>query len=709
MNLVDTSTKLLDVLDERDPESMEQEEARRLVERLRDVIRHHDHRYYVLDAPVITDAEYDALYAQLERLEAAFPDLVTSDSPTQRVGGEPIDEFEKVKHPEQLLSLGNAFDAEELREWYARCQRGLAAAFGDDITPALTAELKIDGLAVALTYEHGRLVRGATRGNGRVGEDITHNIRTIHRIPLQIPVGTENGRTPPERIEVRGEVFMRKSEFEALNDGLIAHDETPFANPRNAAAGSLRQLDPSITAQRPLSFFAYGTGPVTNGDLPAYQHDVLGWLKQFGLPVNPHAERFDDIERVVAFCEDWAERRDALDYEIDGVVVKIDRFDQQDELGVTAKEPRWAIAYKFPAREATTTLNDITVNVGRTGVIKPEAVLEPVHIGGVTVSQATLHNEDYIQERDIRVGDRVVVKRAGDVIPQVVRPVTEARTGDEEPWTFPDTCPACGSEIVRLEGEADYYCLTTDCPAQFIRLVEHFVSRDAMDIEGLGEKVAVQLVDEDLVETLADLYRIDVDDLIDLERFAEKSARNLVEAIEASKQRPLSRVLYALGIRHVGQTVAELIVQHFASLDDIAEATVGELEAIDGIGAVIAESVVDWFQLDHNRELIQNLKSEGVNTERLSEEAPSVDKADAPVAGKTFVLTGSLPTLTRSEATSLIKQAGGRVTGSVSGNTDYLVVGDNPGSKYDEASERGVPMLDEEKLRALLDGDRSSA
>jgi len=709
MNLVDTSTKLLDVLDERDPESMEQEEARRLVERLRDVIRHHDHRYYVLDAPVITDAEYDALYAQLERLEAAFPDLVTSDSPTQRVGGEPIDEFEKVKHPEQLLSLGNAFDAEELREWYARCQRGLAAAFGDDITPALTAELKIDGLAVALTYEHGRLVRGATRGNGRVGEDITHNIRTIHRIPLQIPVGTENGRTPPERIEVRGEVFMRKSEFEALNDGLIAHDETPFANPRNAAAGSLRQLDPSITAQRPLSFFAYGTGPVTNGDLPAYQHDVLGWLKQFGLPVNPHAERFDDIERVVAFCEDWAERRDALDYEIDGVVVKIDRFDQQDELGVTAKEPRWAIAYKFPAREATTTLNDIIVNVGRTGVIKPEAVLEPVHIGGVTVSQATLHNEDYIQERDIRVGDRVVVKRAGDVIPQVVRPVTEARTGDEEPWTFPDTCPACGSEIVRLEGEADYYCLNTDCPAQFIRLVEHFVSRDAMDIEGLGEKVAVQLVDEDLVETLADLYRIDVDDLIDLERFAEKSARNLVEAIEASKQRPLSRVLYALGIRHVGQTVAELIVQHFASLDDIAEATVGELEAIDGIGAVIAESVVDWFQLDHNRELIQNLKSEGVNTERLPEEAPPVDKADAPVAGKTFVLTGSLPTLTRSEATSLIKQAGGRVTGSVSGNTDYLVVGDNPGSKYDEASERGVPMLDEEKLRALLDGDRSSA
>ena len=513
MDLVDASTELLDALDERNLESMSREEARRLIERLREVIRHHDHRYYVLDAPVITDAEYDALYAQLEQFEAAFPELVTPDSPTQRVGGEPIDAFERVEHPEQLLSLGNAFDADALREWYARCQRGLASAFGEEMAPALTAELKIDGLAVALTYETGRLVRGATRGNGRVGEDITHNIRTIRRIPLQIPVGADNGRTPPDRIEVRGEVFMRKSEFEALNEGLVEQGETPFANPRNAAAGSLRQLDPSITAQRPLSFFAYGTGPVTNGDLPEYQHDVLGWLDQFGLPVNPHAERFDDIERVVAFCERWAERRDSLDYEIDGVVVKIDRFDQQDELGVTAKEPRWAIAYKFPAREAMTRLNDIIVNVGRTGVIKPEAMLEPVHIGGVTVSQATLHNEDYIQERDICIGDRVVVKRAGDVIPQVVRPVTEARTGDEETWTFPSTCPACGSEIVRLEGEADYYCLNTDCPAQFIRLVEHFVSRDAMDIEGLGEKVAVQLVEVGLVNSLADLYRLEVEDL----------------------------------------------------------------------------------------------------------------------------------------------------------------------------------------------------
>jgi DNA ligase (NAD+) len=702
MDLVDASTALRNTLAERDLDAMDFDGAKPLVEQLRAIIRQHDHRYYVLDAPVITDAEYDALYTQLERLEQQFPELATADSPTQRVGGEPIDAFEKVEHPEQLLSLGNAFDADALRAWYERCQRGLAAAYGSNVSPDLTAELKIDGLAVALTYEDGHLIRGATRGNGRVGEDITHNIRTIRRIPLRIPVERSNGHTPPDRVEVRGEVFMRKSEFKALNEQLAGQGETPFANPRNAAAGSLRQLDPAVTAQRPLSFFAYGLGPVTGDAPPSVQHDMLAWLSHFGLPVNPHAERFSEIEAVVAFCEKWADRRDDLDYEIDGVVVKIDQFDQQAELGVTSKEPRWAIAYKFPAREATTTLNDIIVNVGRTGVIKPEAVLEPVHIGGVTVSQATLHNEDYIRERDIRIGDRVVVKRAGDVIPQVVRPVIEARTGDEQPWSFPDRCPACGSEIVRIDGEADYYCLTTDCPAQFIRLVEHFVSRNAMDIEGLGEKVAIQLVEEELVETLADLYRLSVHDLVGLERFAEKSAQNLVDAIEASKDRPLSRVLFALGIRHVGQTIAELIVREYASLDALEGASVDDLESIGGIGTVIAESVVDWFKLPHNLDLIQNLKSEGVNTERKAFEAPDGEATDAPVAGRTFVLTGSLPTLTRSEAKRLIQKAGGRVTSSVSGNTDYLVVGENPGSKYDEASERGISMLDEDDLRTLV-------
>ncbi len=701
MDLVDASHALRDELDARDLESLSLDEARRLAERLRAVIRQHDRQYYVLDRPVISDAEYDALYRRLAALEERFPEVHTPDSPTQRVGGEPIDAFEKVEHPEPMLSLGNAFDADELRAWYERCRRGLAETFGADVAPPLTAELKIDGLAVALTYEGGRLVRAATRGNGRVGEDITHNVRTMRRIPLQIPVDGRNGRTPPERVEVRGEVFMRKSEFEALNARLKEAGETAFANPRNAAAGSLRQLDPSVTARRPLSFFAYGTGPVA-GTIPDRQHRVLEWLERLGLPVNPYAERFDDIEDVVAFCEAWTARRDALDYEIDGVVVKVDRFDQQEVLGSTAKEPRWAVAYKFPAREATTRLNDIIVNVGRTGVIKPEAVLEPVPIGGVTVSQATLHNEDYVKERDIRIGDTVVVKRAGDVIPQVVRPVVEARTGDEVPWAFPTHCPACGSEIVRLDGEADYYCLTTDCPAQFIRLVEHFVSRNAMDIEGLGEKVTVRLVEAGLVETLADLYRLEVEDLTPLEGFAEKSAQNLVRAIEASKQRPLRRVLYALGIRHVGQTVAELIVARFASLDALAEASQEDLEAIDGIGGVIAESVVDWFRLDHNRKLVADLTAEGVNTERLPEEAPPEAAASAPVAGKTFVLTGTLPTLTRKEAKRLIKQAGGRVTSSVSGNTDYLVAGENPGSKYDAAQARGIPTLDEAALRELL-------
>lgn len=700
MDLVEATRELQNRLEGRDIAQLSTDAAQLLMEPLRTVIRRHDHRYYVQDNPVITDPEYDALYRRLEQLEAHFPDLVTADSPTQRVGGEPIDAFEKIEHPEEMLSLGNAFDADELRAWYERCQRGLADRFGADIHPPLTAELKIDGLAVALTYEGGRLDVAATRGNGRIGEDITHNIRTVRRIPLQIPVGAQDGLRPPARMEVRGEVFMRKSEFEALNERLIVEGEEPFANPRNAAAGSLRQLDPNVAAQRPLSFFAYGTGPVT-GPMPGRQHERLELLRTYGLPVNPHARRFGALEPVVAFCEHWTEHRDRLDYEIDGVVVKLDRRAHRRELGATAKEPRWAIAYKFPAREATTTLDHIVVNVGRTGVIKPEAVLDPVHIGGVTVSQATLHNEDYIVDRDIRIGDTVVVKRAGDVIPQVVRPVTDVRTGEEERWTFPEQCPACGSEIVRLPGEADYYCLATDCPTQFIRLVEHFVSRNAMDIDGLGERLAVQLVDEGLVGSLADLYRLTEEDLLPLEGFAEKSAENLIAAIDASKERPLSRLLHGLGLRHVGLTTAELIVRKYASLDAIAAASQEELEAIDGIGGVIAESVADWFRLDHNRQLVADLKKLGVNMERLPHEAPPAE-GTASVAGKTFVLTGRLPTLTRKEAKRRIKQGGGRVTSSVSGNTDYLVVGENPGSKYDDALTRDIPILSEGEFMDLM-------
>lgn len=704
MDLIDATNAALERLNDSnlDPDSPSASEAEEEIRQLRTLIRRHDHRYYIEDDPVITDPEYDRLYRALEDLERAFPEFQSADSPTQRVGGEPIDAFEKHEHPEPLLSLSNAFDAGELREWYARCRRGLDEAYGD-VTPRLVAELKIDGLAVALTYETGRLTIAATRGNGRIGENITHNVRTIHRIPMVLPI--PGNTTPPERMEVRGEIFMRKSEFKALNERLRESDEQPFANPRNAAAGTIRQLDPSITAQRPLSFFAYATGP-SSGALPTSHHEILETLGDLGLPLEQHTTASDSIDQIAEFCESWVDRRDSLDYEIDGVVVKIDDLEYQDELGAIANAPRWAVAFKFPAREATTTLEKIIVNVGRTGAIKPEAVLTPVRIGGVTVSQATLHNEDYIADRDIREGDTVVIKRAGDVIPQVVRPVVDAREGDEEPWTFPTSCPECGTELMRLDDEADWYCMNTECPAQFRRLVEHFVMRNAMDVEGLGERVAHMLVDEGIVETLADLFRLTEEDLIPLEGFAEKSARNLIDALDAARDRPLSRLLFALGIRHVGRTVAETIVEHFETIEDIAEADADTLVAIDGVGPVIAESIVDWFKVERNRDLVRDLQDVDVNTTRKPQEAPpeEQDTGDLPLAGKTLVITGSLDTLTRKDATSLIEQAGGKVTSSVSGNTDYLVKGDNPGSKYDDALERGVRIIDgESALRELVE------
>ena len=689
MSLIEETRELQETLD--DVDSMTLEEARPLIDHLRSVVRRHDHRYYVQDDPLISDAEYDRLYRRLQELETAFPELQSPDSPTQRVGGEPIDEFEKHEHPQPLLSLSNAFDGTELREWYDRCQRGLKDRFGE-VEPAVTAELKIDGVAMALTYEEGQLSVAATRGNGTVGEDVTHNIRTVQRIPLRIPVSGANGQPPPERIEVRGEVFMRKSEFDALNERLVDEGKTPFANPRNATAGTLRQLDPSVVARRPMSFFAFAVGPMSDGP-PDTHSAVLNLLGDLGLPLEEHTERFDSLDAVVDFCEYWVEHRDSLDYEVDGVVVKIDRHDYRDELGTIADAPRWAVAYKFPAREATTTLLDIEVNVGRTGAVNPEAVLEPVEVGGVTISQATLHNEDYIEERDIRIGDTVVVKRAGDVIPQVVRAVPDARTGDEEPWSFPENCPACGTELVRLPDEADYFCPNSECPAQFRRLVEHFVQRDGMDVEGLGERLCHRLVDLGLIETLADLYRIEKEDLLPLEGFAEKSAQNLVTAIEESKDRPLNRLLFALGIPHVGKTVAETVVKHYRSLDDLAEATPDDLVAIDGIGPTIAESIADWFAVEKNRSLIDDLEAEGVNVERKPHEAPDEADEDLPLADCTVVITGSLPERTRTEASDAIERAGGNVTSSVSGNTDVLVVGDNPGSKLEDAQEEGTAIF----------------
>ena len=706
MSLVEDTRELQVALSGLEPDALSLEGARSLVDRLRSIVRQHDHRYYVEDDPVIADSEYDQLYRRLQELEEAFPELKTADSPTQRVGGEPIEDFEKHEHPEPLLSLSNAFDRTELREWYDRCKRGLADAFGA-VEPAVVAELKIDGVAMALTYKNGQLEIAATRGNGTVGENVTHNVRTIHRIPLRIPVGASNGQSPPDEIEVRGEVFMRKSEFDALNERLVDEGKQPFANPRNAAAGTLRQLDPQVVAQRPLSFFAFAVGPVSGGAPPTHD-DVLQLLDGLGIPLEEHTKRFEDFEALLDFCEGWVERRDSLDYEVDGVVVKIDRHEYRDELGTIADAPRWAVAYKFPAREATTTLTDIEVNVGRTGAVNPEAVLEPVEIGGVTVSQATLHNEDYIVDRDIRIGDTVVVKRAGDVIPQVVRTVPDARTGEEEPWTFPDECPACGTPLVRLPDEADHFCPNSECPAQFKRLVEHFVQRDAMDIEGLGEKLSYRLVDLGLIETLADIYRLREEDLLPLEGFAEKSAHNLLTAIEASKDRPLSRLLFALGIQHVGKTVAETVVKHVASIHELADTTAAELGAIDGIGPTIAESIVDWFEVPENRDLVADLESEGVNVQRQSHEAPAEESQDLPLAGVTIVITGSLPERSRAEASNALERAGASVTSSVSGNTDVLLVGANPGSKLQEAEEQGTQVIEVERPdtfdRLLTDG-----
>lgn len=701
MNLVEASHQALAKLESLDVGSLSDEQATSLAAELRALVNEHNYRYYVLDDPVITDPEYDRLFRGLEEIEAAHPEVVTPDSPTHRVGGQVLDRFEKVHHPVAMLSLSNAFDESEFLAWYERCRRGLKAQFGEDVQPVMTAELKLDGIAVAITYDHGKLAIGATRGNGIEGENITQNVKTIPSIPLAIPVREAEGLSVPERLEVRGEIFFKKSEFAALNERAAAAGEKTYANPRNAAAGSVRQLDPSITASRPLSFIAHGTGPVSGVALPDGQYALLQWLQAYGFPIEPNTKRCSTTEEVLAFYNHWNEHRESLDYEIDGVVIKIDDFEQQRALGFVSNAPRWAVAYKFPAQEATTKLLDILVNVGRTGAIKPEAKLEPVHIGGVTVSRATLHNEDYIVNRDIRIGDMVIVKRAGDVIPQVIKPIVEAREDGSKPWRMPTHCPACGSELVRLPGEADYYCVSTDCPAQFIRLVEHFASRGAMDIEGLGSKLAITLVSEGLVRHLADIYALTEEDLLKLDNFGPKKAQNLLAGIEAARHRPLSRLLYALGIRHVGQTTAEIIVSHFDSLDALSKASIEDLESIEGIGRVIAESIVDWFRIEDNQELIRALEANGVNTRRLPDEAPAAD-AETPATGKTFVLTGTLPTLSRTEAESLIKRAGGRVSSSVSRNTDFVVAGESPGSKLDRAQELGVPVLDEQGLRELL-------
>jgi DNA ligase (NAD+) len=660
-------------------------DVRDRIEGLREQIRYHNRRYHIEDAPEISDAEYDALYAELESMEAEHPELVTPDSPTQRVGGEPLEGFEEVRHTVPMLSLANARKTDDLKEWDARVRRLL----GPDEEERLryVTELKIDGLAVSLRYENGRFVRGATRGNGLVGEDVTQNMRTVRAIPGRLD------DDPPEVLEPRGEVFMTLENFEVLNRRQEAQGKPPFANPRNAAAGSIRQLDPRITASRPLTIYLYGVGE--GGELYESHSAMLDALKSYGLRANP-CQVHDSIETVIEECERCAAERESLPYQIDGVVVKVDSREQQRALGTVARAPRWAIAYKFEPLAGRTELLDIIVKVGRTGALTPQAVLEPVNIGGVMISRATLHNEDYIKEKGILIGDKVVVERAGDVIPQVVRPVVEERTGDERAFEMPTHCPVCGEPVSRPEGEAVTRCVNARCPAQALEHIIHWSSKGAMDIDGLGEKVATRFFDLGLIKDPPDIYDLREEQISPLEGFGEKSAENLILAIERSKEQPFPRVLYALGIRHVGSVTAELIAERFSGEDLLRGVSVEQLTEINGVGGVVARAMVEYFALEDNRDLVERLMRVGLHFERVSD-GPS----DGPLAGKRMVITGAL-SRPRGEFVERLEAAGGTFTSSVSKNTDYLLAGEEAGSKLDRARELGVPVIDETGFEELL-------
>ena len=658
------------------------------VEALRAEINRHNHLYFALDQPEIGDAQYDGLMRELRELEEQHPDLVTADSPTQRVGSEPAEGFEQARHPTPLLSLGNAFDDDELMAWYHRVADLIESTDFD-----MVCELKFDGLAVALTYEDGMLVRGATRGNSTVGEDVTHNLRTIRSIPLRV-LGDA-----PGRFEVRGEVLFPKSAFQRFNEERVAEGQPPYANPRNTAAGSVRQLDPKMTAARPLDIFVYGLG-YSDGDVPDTHWDTLRLLGDLGFKISPHNRLVRTPEEATAYYLEWRERAEELDYGSDGVVVKVNRFDLQRHVGVVGREPRWAIAYKFPATQAVTQLLDIAVNVGRTGSINPYAVLAPVDVGGATVRQATLHNEDYIRTKDLRIGDWVVVERAGEVIPQVVSVIAGRRTGCERKFTMPSECPSCGEPVSRPEGEAMSLCVNSQCPAQLRRLLEHFVSRGAMDIEGLGVRQTTVLLQQELIRDVADIYTLQKDALLELDRMGEKSVANLLAAIEASKDRPLARLLVALGIGHVGSEAAELLAANFASMDALIEADEERLVEIDSIGPKIASAVVAYFANDSNRQVIEKLRNAGVRMEDEAREAPITQ----PFAGKRCVVTGRLQDLSRSQVQTRIKELGGAVSGSVSRQTDYLVAGEGAGSKLADAERLGVDVITEEEFLELAEG-----
>jgi DNA ligase (NAD+) len=690
---------------------------------LKQEISFHLHRYHVLDAPVISDAEYDGLMNELKAIEAEHPDWITPDSPSQRAGAAPSEKFEKVRHPRPILSLANAFGAEDARAWYERVRK-----LDDRVERAqFVVEPKIDGLSVVLHYRDGLFVQGATRGDGEVGEDITANLRTIQAIPLRIPVNrgqrVENREQAelftnpllsnpltPDYLVVRGEVFIRNKDFDELNRRLGEAGEKTYLNPRNTAAGSLRQLDPALTAQRPLTLLVYQIVYSEGGRAPTSQWDLLEYLKALGFPVTGVARRFDNLDAAIAYTETWEKRRDELGYETDGMVIKIDDLSLAAELGFVGKDPRGALAFKFPAREVTTKLTGIDVEVGRTGVLTPKAALEAVEIGGVVVRSATLHNFDYIAEKDIRIGDRVLVKRAGEVIPYIIGPVVDVRSGAEQVYAPPSLCPACGQPVEHFEGEVAWYCVNAACPAQLLRNIEHFVSRGAMDINGLGEKIVEKLIETGAVKDVADLYLLNRADILaavtkkDRKTKAEppgKIAENLLVAIAASRQAPLNRLLTALGMRGVGEVAAADLARHFIDLDALARATDDDLQAIEGFGPNTALAIVDWFTRPANQALLAKLKAVGLWPVGGSQSSIVNRKSSNALENLTFVVTGTLPTFTREGIKEFIEARGGKVTDSVSKKTGYLVLGEEPGSKYDKAKELGVKVIGEEELRKI--------
>ncbi len=669
-------------------ENARPDEAAQRAGELRELLRYHNHRYYVLDDPEISDAEYDALLRELQGIEAAHPELVTPDSPTHRGGAAPLDAFAEARHEQPMLSLANVFSEEELRDFDRRVRERVGGEM------AYVCEPKLDGLSVNLRYENGVLVQAATRGDGQVGEDITVNVRTIRSVPLRL-----QGESP-SLVEVRGEVVIRKADFERLNEQRLAEGERPFANPRNAAAGSLRQLDSSVTAKRPLTFFTFGIG-ACSGPLGVTHSEVLERLGAWGFRVNEHVQRVAGAQGCLDYYHWLLDNRDSLSYEIDGAVYKVDDLDAREHLGFTARAPRWAAAHKLPAREATTVVADILASVGRTGTVTPVAALEPVEVGGVVVSRATLHNLDEVRRKDVRVGDTVMVRRAGDVIPEVISVVVDKRPAGAEPWAMPANCPVCGSEVVRLDEEAAHRCVGgLYCPAQRMGAIRHFVSRRAMDIDGLGEKLVAQLVEQGLVRTVVDLYHLDRGTLVTLERMGEKSADNLLRAIDASRETTLPRFLYALGISQVGEVTARALAEYFGSLESIMDARSDALEAVPDVGPVVAQSVARFFAQPHNREVIDGLLAAGVHWPSAASEATS--REAQPLAGCTFVLTGALEGYTRDDAKARIEALGGKVTGSVSKKTDYVVVGADAGSKREKAEQLGVTLLDEDAFTRLL-------